>query len=597
MAKKRIFAIKQEAPDELYTDRQEFIDEFIRESKAAITRRAMSGVLLGQRRMGKSEIFRRVVNRLFFEQDHRDPDAVVPVYFEFPDIVTNLQDFALKYVENFVRWYAAFKLRDTKLLSARAITVEELPDYIKESDMEITDGFSPVLKSLKAIPRKEIHLPEEVALTTPRSVSDWDDSTIAVFLDEFQNTHLPQHNFRVVGYMKNAVESNTCPHFVTGSAMSILEEDILGRGSLFGRFRSVPIKRLTDYHGEELVFKCAKYYNALLPADMATVVSDRCGGNPFYITSVVNQSVLLGKPLRDEKTLNEVLAVDLSSGFIWAELKDQVMRWIDRINEYGITKWVLYLSALEEGDIEPERIKRELYYQDNKDVDIEQIKSTLIQLSRGDLIEYKSFGGWFGKVNDPILQDFLKVWGRIEVVRESGSDVRAETVRNYQRVIRKFSNYKGYLAEVYMIQVLWNSQNKVLPGRFFNIDEEIEMPFRFFGIDQRRKLEKGRGMRNKKGPEVDVYADSGEEIWLCESKWWNDEKVTPKEVNQLIEKEKALWEYIGEGLERVRLWIFANYGVTEEAETLIREHNILWSERSDLDGLLQFVNLRKLPDI
>ena len=47
--------------------------------------------------------------------------------------------------------------------------------------------------------------------------------------------------------------------------------------------------------------------------------------------------------------------MDLSSGFIWGELNDQVNKWIERINEYGITKWVLYLSALEEGErIEPE---------------------------------------------------------------------------------------------------------------------------------------------------------------------------------------------------------------------------------------------------
>ena len=40
----------------------------------------MSTVLLGQRRMGKTEIFKRVVNRLFFEQDYTNPNAVVPIY-------------------------------------------------------------------------------------------------------------------------------------------------------------------------------------------------------------------------------------------------------------------------------------------------------------------------------------------------------------------------------------------------------------------------------------------------------------------------------------------------------------------------------------
>jgi AAA+ ATPase superfamily predicted ATPase len=60
----------------------------------ARTRRTMSTVLLGQRRMGKTEIFKRVVNRLFFEQDHQDPKAVVPIYYSFPDKFTDRWDFA-----------------------------------------------------------------------------------------------------------------------------------------------------------------------------------------------------------------------------------------------------------------------------------------------------------------------------------------------------------------------------------------------------------------------------------------------------------------------------------------------------------------------
>jgi len=50
-------AIKTLVPDEIYTDRQEFIDFFYKGSINAIGRRTMSTVLLGQRRMGKTEIF------------------------------------------------------------------------------------------------------------------------------------------------------------------------------------------------------------------------------------------------------------------------------------------------------------------------------------------------------------------------------------------------------------------------------------------------------------------------------------------------------------------------------------------------------------
>jgi hypothetical protein len=75
------FIVKPLVPEGVYTDRDEFIDYFYNAALNAAGRRTMSTLLLGQRRMGKTEIFKRVVNRLFFEQNPRDPDAVVPVYY------------------------------------------------------------------------------------------------------------------------------------------------------------------------------------------------------------------------------------------------------------------------------------------------------------------------------------------------------------------------------------------------------------------------------------------------------------------------------------------------------------------------------------
>ena len=120
------WAIKPLVPEEVYTDREDFLDYFYRAALNARHRRTMSTVLLGQRRMGKTEIFKRVVNRLFFEQNHTDPNAVVPVYYSFPDTLTDRWDFAEKYVENFIRWYAAFRLHDTDLLSSETYTRHQL---------------------------------------------------------------------------------------------------------------------------------------------------------------------------------------------------------------------------------------------------------------------------------------------------------------------------------------------------------------------------------------------------------------------------------------------------------------------------------------
>src|SRR6056297_711388 len=108
------WAIRPLVAEEVYTDRQEYIDYFYNTALKAITRRSMSTVLLGQRRMGKTEIFKRVVNRLFFAQENPDDHSksVVPVYYSFPDTIDDKWIFCTKYVENFLRWYTAFRLQD-----------------------------------------------------------------------------------------------------------------------------------------------------------------------------------------------------------------------------------------------------------------------------------------------------------------------------------------------------------------------------------------------------------------------------------------------------------------------------------------------------
>ena len=586
---KNQFVIKTLVPDEIYTDRKELLDYFYDAALKAATRRSRSIVLMGQRRMGKTEIFKRVINRLFFEQDHKDPNSVVPVYYKLPDSITDRWEFSIEYVENFVRWYAAFRLGDYGLIE-REMDFNDLLNYIK-GNIKITEGFLQALNLLEILLNKGLVNPERKAVYIPRLVSDRDDTTIVMFLDEIQNLHLPQQNFRIVGYMQDAVESPTCPHFVTGSAMTILN-DILGKGSLYGRFFDEPIKPFTDYYGAELVRKASHYYHAKIPEFIAPVISERCGGNPFYINAVVQQSVIKKIEIDSEEALNRIIAIDLSSGFIYQELRDQVVKWIERLNDYNITKWILYLASLEKEErINPERIQRELKKQEGVEIEIKKIIDVMIKLSQGDLIDYKSFGDWFTHVNDPILQEFLKVWGKIEVAGVKRDYVEREILTKYESLKGQYRNYKGYFAEVSMIQILWNSQNKILPGKFFNYHEDIKMPLQFAYIDHRSRLGLGYGM------EIDILAAAGLEVWIAESKWWNNKKVDTSVVKNLIKLGRLLKEKEGDKLTTLRLWLFANDGITEDARTILMENKILWSTRDNLNALLQHVNLKKLPNL
>ena len=586
--------VKPLVAEEVYTDRAEYLEYFYRDALRAATRRSMSTVLLGRRRMGKTEIFKRVVNRLFFEQDPTSPHAVVPVYYSFHDKKQDRWDFAKDYLENFIRHYLAFYARQPEII------IDNAPSDVLLTLLQTSKTTHPYPKSLDrlwvwydATLRQRITIPEREALEIPRRISDIEDSTIVVFLDEFQNTRLPHYEFDVVGLVKEAVESPTCPHFVTGSAMSILAREIIGRGSLFGRFESHPIGPLSHYWGAEQALRSAHYFGAILTELMAPVVAERCGGNPFYINAVIRQAAKLPQPLTDEEAINTVLAVDISSGFIWAELYEQVSGWIERINDYGITKWILYLSALEEEErINIGRIRQALEEREGKIVSLDQIRDVLVKLSRGDLLEYLELGHWFRKTDDPILLEFLKIWGRIEVEGQNVKDVQDDLVARNQGLERRIAEYQGYLAEVFMSQVLLSSQDKSklpLPGRFFNSATDIAMGWPLSYVRHRVRLSAG------KGKEIDLLGAIGTEKWVCQSKWLTTKKVGVDVLHALLEQAAAVQAEFERNT--VRIWLFAHEGLTKEAEKLAREQGILWSNRTQLDDLLTYLGLRKLPTV
>lgn len=585
------WVIKPLVPEEVYTDRTEFLDYFYRAALKAARRRTMSTVLLGTRRMGKTEIFKRVVNRLFFEQDPQAPQAVVPVYYSFRDAYSDRKDFAEKYLDNFLRYYLGFYTRNTELIR-KQVSGKDLSRIAQEarSQMPFPKSVDWLLIIRREIEEDDVPFPQEVALEAPRRVSDDDDTTIVMFLDEFQNTRLPQYGFDIVGHLQEAVESPTCPHFVTGSAMSILAREIIGRGSLFGRFYSHPIESMSGYWGAELALRTARYYQADVPELMAPVIANRCGGNPFYITALVHQAAELHEPLSDETQLNKILAVDISSGFIWGELNDQVTRWIERINDQRITKWILYLAALEENErISIERIQQELKAREGKDVPLDTIRDVLVKLSRGDLIEYLEFGGWFRTIKDPILLEFLKVWGRIEVEGQNRTRVQYELQNRYQTLQRKISEYKGYLAEVFMSQVLLNGHRQTLPGRLFHSAVDVTIPWPFISVRQRARLGTGEGR------EIDVLGVAWDEIWVCQSKWVTGDNIGVDVLNTLMEQANVVQEDMNP--QRIRMWLFAYKGLTKEALNVAHQHNILWSSCRELNEILRFLGLRELPEL
>ncbi len=142
-----------------------------------------------------------------------------------------------------------------------------------------------------------------------------------------------------------------------------------------------------------------------------------------------------------------------------------------------------------------------------------------------------------------------------------------------------------------MAQTLWAAQDRTLPGKFFHAGEDVPVPWHFNYIHHRTRLGPSPDM------EIDVEAAAGKEMWICESKWWRGRKVGVPEVESLLRKAELLREKEGPGLQILRLWLFAHDGFTPEAEALMTETGVLWSDRDDLNALLTHVGLKRLPEV
>ncbi len=189
------------------------------------------------------------------------------------------------------------------------------------------------------------------------------------------------------------------------------------------------------------------------------------------------------------------------------------------------------------------------------------------------------------------MLEFLKVWGCIAVEGKHAVDVQNDLRARYRTLKRRIYDHLGDLGEIYMAQVLWNGQNRSLPGIYLHWPEDIAVNWHFSFIRHRVRL----GASADK--EVDVYAGAGIEVWLCECKWWRGRKVGRAAVTALLEKGDLVRADMADRLETLRLWIFAYDGFTLEAEKLMREKGVLWSDRADLDQLLNHVGLKRLPEV
>ena len=571
--------------DEIFTDREGILAILKRIAYGAKRQQFFSPVLIGHRRMGKTEVLKKLYNELFWEQDE-----VVPIYITFEELSRESREFARQYLTFFLSQYIGFKRKDANLIK-KTRKLDDIIGHVKEfSESQNNRGLLRLLDSINSVvtDNKDTWAILNCAIWAPRRVSEDNKEPMFVMIDEFQHVIEIRDeggiDQNVLGKYQHAVEYRRCPHLVTGSAVTLLTRDIIGRGALFGRFRAQYIRGLEGYYVLELCQKLSKHHNVEVTPEMAAEIARRTGGNPFYIQCIFEGAVFLDVNLSNIESVSRVIAYELTEGAIWSELYRQLNYYFNTINEFGITKNIFYFATrYQDEKIDPRKIASSMSHWG---VDEQQVRDVLLSLSRADLIEEKVAGTEFYNIKDPILREFADTWARVDVENATWEEAATELREKYRRLSGKYADFKGYATELMIKFLMMQFSGRTVDGElYFNWKGDVLLP-KFVWVDSRVvKLPDTREYQ------LDVVAKEVPNLWLVEVK--NTQQPIGLEQVKHFESACKVAEEVIRG-EIITRWYISTYGFTQESERYLAENGFLYSNREQVSQLLRYFGLRDL---
>ena len=591
MKPKRYPPIFQSVPADEFTDREEIIGTLVERATNTPRDMTLSASIVGQRRLGKTAVMEQVYNRLFWEQTQ-----VVPIYFNFESKPTTSTEFAWAYFTNFLKQYVAFRLKDDNLarLDDSDVEVSNLVVLAETLSGDPIAHFAGGMQRLLSSPTALLHDKLERTIYLPRRVMEYNrarwkpETPIFVMLDEFQNILLINYSdgkpARMTGLYQWAVEGRQCPHFVTGSAVRLINQEVLGTGALFGRFRYIEFPPMENVYGLELVDKLAFKYGLTIPEPVAGYVVTRCGGNPFYVRCVVMQATeqrLLS--VNSEQAVNDLIAHEITHGQIWRDWGSQLQRYFEQINSYYISKRILFHAARYEDErISPEEIAAEV------ERPVDEVVRVLRQLAFAEMLDARG-GPIFFNLKDPLLRDFINTQYELDVEKQSLESIHQKLLQEYKSLKGKYADAVGALVEARIGALLNRFDGRTVPGRLFHVEGKVHLPRFHYVSDTLVKLPGERAYQiDLKGSWRTGYDFSA---WVVEVKHWKS-----KVAVDVVEKFVAAYTALAQETKLVGVvpWLVNQGGFTKGAIEAMEQQGIYYSGAAEINELLRAFGIERL---
>ncbi len=383
-------------PGDLFFDRRDEILSLLELFSRVPDYPVQSCVLLGPRRVGTSEMIKRVFKELFLNQDR-----ILPFYYRFERLYSDPLRFAQEYLSSMIHQYMAFREKDPSLLGSRMTSFQ--------STKKMAEGHSDsVLHRLMEEYEEAVEDPDRtglvlLALQAPEILAGHSTGCAGVLLDHFHLIfRMRWPNCRpLFELFPGVMESRKAPHLFTGLS-GILERDYLGTESMAGQVRRMSLRGMNSEKALITFLGLCERYRVEADREIVKEEIDRFHGIPFYMLCVVRRAQHERITLTRPGVLRDLYFQEISSG--------EIAFYFDTIFNHccngPFTKRdairILTLAPLKEGrTLRIEEVAKRVF------MDLSRVRGIIAGLDASGLLRENY--GMVVRSDDPVLADFLRV--------------------------------------------------------------------------------------------------------------------------------------------------------------------------------------------
>lgn len=590
-------------PDEEFADRKDEMDNIYQLALETANNTTNSIYLYGKRKIGKTEILKRVYNRLFWEQN-----KVVPFYYTFPKGFSDIPEFSKDYLREFVKQCIGFIKKQPSLIRSN-ISLQKLFEIIKEEEYlplkNLIENYHEYMAD-----RDYLEVLRN-SILAPYIVSVEGFGRVFVILDDFHKAgHIksPDIKCSLLEEFSSIFNNRFSPHLITGYSIKMRKE-VFSDEVILGTSDIMELKGLLQEDVYTLFENLCKLYNLRFLKENIPLMASQLALNVFYIKSFIRSAKRLGFNIYSLKDFKKFYIYEITSGNIGFYLSSLLNTFV---NEEERRTSVKVLKACTETPIEGITVR---FLSDVISSNYQETVSALRALQDGGLVDVEY--GRIKCIKDIVLRDFILFTYSTAIKGQEPSLVKARMIRDGLKALSRRRSHK--FSEKIKIQVknIFDSFDcQRIPEILFDFKSFSSRLGKddFIRVSQKLKTEKDllflpqvigsseiSTASTDKEPEQSFflgygfeegnYEEEKEVLWICGIFTShaiikvNEIEEFLKEVNKIKEKMESF---------KTELWIVAKDGFSDKAIEKIANNKIKSSSLTQLSHLGDMLLRKKI---